>query len=79
MGAAMDDRIEARETYMGPTAEYPDGSYLRTVAGKVEVATGYYATVYPDKPSLYWHGKAPFVVMNTADWPWKKEKQNGKD
>jgi hypothetical protein len=60
----MSDEIEIRETVMSATEEYPDGSYLRTVAGEVEIATGYYATLYPGKPSPYWHGGPPFFLFN---------------
>jgi hypothetical protein len=64
--------ICVEDRYMKPTAEYPDGSWLHLIDGKVEVATGYYATIYPDKPSPYWHSGAPCVVLDTADWPWEK-------
>lgn len=63
--------ISVVETYMTPTLEYPYGSYMRQVAGVVEVATGYYATLHPGKPSLYWHGGPPFVVFAAADWKWE--------
>lgn len=72
-GRGKDIHIEER--WMKPTPDHPEGSWLRKVAGEVEVATGYYATLYPDKPSLYWHGKAPFVMLDMADWPW--ERKNG--
>lgn len=42
--------IEIRDTYAKPTSEYPDGSWMRTVAGEVEVAAGYFAIEHPDKP-----------------------------
>ena len=64
--------ICVEERYMKPTPEYPDGSWLHKIDGQVQVATGYYATLYPDKPSLYWHGKPPFVMIDTADWEWEK-------
>ena len=56
------------ERYSEPTAQYPHGSYLRTVGGQVEVATGHFAVEYPGKPSPYWHDGAPFVVMCVDDW-----------
>jgi hypothetical protein len=62
--------VSVVETFMRATPEYPDGSYLLEVAGVVQMATGYYATLYPDKPSLYWHGKAPVVLMDMSAWPW---------
>lgn len=69
----MDSRVEVSETYMRPTPEWPDGSYLRKVAGNVEVATGYYATLYPGKPSPYWHGGAPYFVLEHIETPWGGE------
>lgn len=60
----MPETVEIRETYERPTAEHPMGSYLRTVGGAVEVATGRYALEYPGKPSLYWHGGPPFIVLS---------------
>lgn len=63
--------IGVEERYIRPSAEYPDGSYLRKVDGVVEVATGFYALEFPDKPSPYWHGKAPFVMLDTSEWPWE--------
>jgi len=63
--------IGVEERYIRPNAEYPDGSYLRKVDGVVEVATGFYALEFPDKPSPYWHGKAPFVMLDTSEWPWE--------
>jgi hypothetical protein len=68
----MDALVEITETFMRPSAEYPDGSYMQIVGGKVTMATGYYATLHPDKPSPYWHGKAPFFYIDTSDWPWKE-------
>lgn len=55
--------FEIRETFERPSAEYPRGSYMRTVAGAVEVATGRYALEHPGKDSLYWHGGPPFAVF----------------
>jgi hypothetical protein len=67
-----DRRVPIVETFMRPTPEYPDGSYLLEVAGVVHMATGYYATLYPDKPSPYWHGKPPVFFLNTSEWPWDR-------
>jgi hypothetical protein len=64
--------IEVVETYMRPSAEYPNGSYMQTVDGKVQVATGLYATLHPGKPSYDWHGGVPFVFLDTSDWTWPK-------
>lgn len=65
--------IKIEERFMKPSSEYPDGSYLRIVGGNVEMATGYFAKQYPDKPSPYWHGKPPsFVVDWDREWPWKE-------
>jgi hypothetical protein len=63
--------IEIVERYMRPTAEYPQGSYLRLVDGKCEMATGFFEKEYPGHPSLYWHKGPPFIVMETAEWEWK--------
>jgi hypothetical protein len=63
--------VEIRETFMRPTPDWPEGGYLLQVAETVEIATGYYATIYPDKPSPYYHGKAPAVVMwELGNLPW---------
>lgn len=62
MSHTEEPRIEVRETFMKPTPDWPEGGYLREVAGKVEIATGYYATIYPDKPSL-WGGRPPAVIL----------------
>ena len=70
--------IQVEERYMKPTPEYPDGGWLYKVDGQVQVATGYYATIYPDKPSPYFHGGAPFVMIDTTDWEWeRKGEDNG--
>ena len=68
--------ISIEETFMRPSAEYPDGSFMRKVAGKVVVAIGHFATLYPDKPSLEWHGRMPYFFLNTADWPWERNLEN---
>ena len=65
--------VGVEDRYMKPSAEYPDGSWLHTVGGKVEVATGHYATIYPDKPSPYFHGGEPFFLIDTSEWPWEKK------
>jgi len=69
VGRGKDILVEDR--YIKPTAEYPNGSWMHTVDGKVEVATGYYATIYPDKPSLYFHGGPPFVILEPFEVPWE--------
>lgn len=69
-GKSKDIQVEDR--YMKPTPKYPDGSWLHTVDGKVMVVTGYYATIYPDKPSPYWHKGPPFVMIDTANWNGRK-------
>ena len=64
-------RIEIKETFMRPTPEWPEGGYMREVGGKVEMATGYFSTIHPDKPSPYLGGKPPVVVLwDRCDWPW---------
>ena len=71
MEGPKEPRIEIRETFMKPTVDWPEGGYLREVGGQVEMATGYYATIYPDKPSPYLGGKPPIVMMwDRGDWPW---------
>ncbi len=67
--------IGVEERYMKPSAEYPDGSWLHKYGGTVMIATGYYATIYPDKPSPYWHGKPPFLIVDTQDWAWEWERK----
>ena len=62
--------IAIEERYVKPTVEFPHGSYLRIVAGKVEIATGWYEKEYPGHPSFYFHGGAPFVVLDHIDVPW---------
>lgn len=63
MGNGSDMSVEER--YMRPTPEFPTGSYLRMVGGRVEIATGFYEKEYPGHPSPYWHGGPPFVMI---DW-----------
>lgn len=55
--------VEIKEWVRKPTDEYPMGSYLRTIGGKVDVATGFYEKMYPGHPSLYFHGGPPFVLF----------------
>lgn len=68
IGEGRDICVEDR--YMHPTKEYPDGSWIHIVDGEVEVATGYYAYEYPDKPSPYFHKGPPFVSLKHFDGPW---------
>ena len=68
MDTLVEDHVVVEEHFMNPSAEYPDGSYMQKVAGKVVVATGHYATLYPDKPSYYWHGKPPVAFIDTSEW-----------
>ncbi len=71
MSGPTEPRIEIRETFMRPTPEWPEGGYMREVGGKVEMATGYFATIHPDKPSPYLGGKPPVMVLwDRGDWPW---------
>ena len=35
--------VPVEEYYIGPSAEWPDGSYMKKIGGKVAMATGYYA------------------------------------
>ena len=67
----MEGFIEVVESFAKPTAEYPDGSYMRKVAGVVEIATGVFSIDHPDKPSPYWHGKAPIVMFWPSGAPWQ--------
>lgn len=67
--------VGVEDRYIRPSAEYLDGSWLHTVAGKVEVATGYYATIYPYKPSPYFHGGTPWTFISTREWPWNKKEE----
>lgn len=76
IGSGRDIGIE--ECYMRPTAEYPQGSWLYKVGDIVQVATGYFALEYPDKPSPYWHGSAPYFVVDIGEWPWQKWSQSAK-
>lgn len=56
--------VEIKEWVRKPTDEYPMGSYLRTIGGKVDVATGFYEKDYPGHPSLDFHGGPPFVLFD---------------
>jgi len=71
VGEGRDICVEDR--YMSPTAEYPQGSWLHIVDGEVSIATGYYAYEYPDKPSPYFHGGPPFLVLEPFEVPWKTD------
>ena len=62
-----------KDTYMKPTSEYPKRSWLHEVNGEVKIATGYYTTLYTDKPSPYFHGDAPFFILENFDVPWDKK------
>jgi hypothetical protein len=58
------DSIKVEERFMKPTVEYPMGSYLRTIDGNVETATGYYEREFPGHPSPYFHRGPPFVMFD---------------
>lgn len=62
--------IEIEERWLKPTPEYPQGSYLRVVDGKVEMAIGWYEQEYPGHPSPYWHRGPPFFVFESIEVPW---------
>ena len=62
--------VGVEERYMKPTAEYPQGSYLKIVGGQVQMATGWYEKEYPCHPSLYWHKGPPFVLYEHIDVSW---------
>jgi hypothetical protein len=66
---ASGDDVTVEERYMKPTAEYPQGSYLRLIAGKPDIATGWYEKEYPGHPSMYWHGGPPFVMFEPQIHP----------
>jgi hypothetical protein len=67
----IDEReyVPVEEHYKRPDAEYPDGSWMHKIGGEVTIATGYYAKLHPGKPSPYFHGGPPFVMMDTRGWP----------
>ena len=71
----MDALVEITETFMRPSAEYPNGSWLHKVGDRVEVATGYFAIEHPDKPSPYFHDRPPFFVVDFGQWPWEKQQK----
>jgi hypothetical protein len=71
IGEGNDIAVEDR--YIRPTPEYPDGSWLHTFDGEVKIATGYYAKEHPNKPSPYFHGGPPFVVLQPFDVPWQTD------
>lgn len=61
--------VEVRETWEGPTPQYPKGSYQMLIGGKVEVATGRFAVEGVKEPVPYWHGHPPFFMIDTSEWP----------
>ena len=63
--------ISVEDRYMRPDAEYPYGSWMHKIGDEVMVATGHYATLYPGKPSPYFHDGPPFVMIDKTDWPWE--------
>ncbi len=72
----MADTIEVVDQYIRPSAEYTSGSWLHRVGDHVEVATGYFAIEHPGKPSPYWHGGPPFIVLDLErEWPWSKSEK----
>jgi hypothetical protein len=62
--ATLVDNVVIEEHFLKPSAEYPDGSYMRKVGGEVEIATGFYSLKYPDKPSLYFHKGTPYFFFD---------------
>lgn len=77
MATVVDDEkyIRVEDHYIRPSAEWPDGSYMQKIGGKVIVATGHYSKLYPDKASLDWHGKPPFSMLHLDSWPWEAGKK----
>ncbi len=68
----VEEMISIEESFLRPSAEYPDGSYLCKVGGKVQMATGFFEKEHPGYPSPYWHGKAPVVMWDgPASYPWR--------
>ena len=65
--------FNVQESYIKSSPEYPMGSYLRKVAGEVQIATGWFEKEFPGLPSPYFHGGPPFMVIDTGDWAWDKE------
>jgi hypothetical protein len=56
--------LEVKEIFMKPTYEWPEGGYLRETNGQVEIATGYFAAIHPDRnPNL----TPPTIVF--PKWP----------
>jgi hypothetical protein len=66
----MEPMVKVTDTLMSPSAEYPQGSWLHKIGDEVTVATGYFAIEHPGKPSPYWHQGPPFLLIDTAVWPW---------
>ena len=69
------ESIGVEDRYMKANAEFPNGSWLNTVDGKVMIATGYYATIHPDKPSRHFHKGPPFLMFESSAWPWEKKEE----
>lgn len=75
-------KVKIEEWFRKATDEYPMGSYLRTVDGEVDVATGWYEKEHPGHPSLLPHGGPPFVMFDCGTgemgtlW-WSKSSDNG--
>lgn len=69
----MKNMIKICESYERPSFKYPYGSYMRSVGENVEIATGRFALEHPNKPSPYWHGGAPFVMIDMPNkYPWER-------
>lgn len=74
--------VTIEERFMKATDEYPMRSYLRTIGGKVDVATGFFERKHPGHPSLLAHGGPPFVLFDCGSaemgtlW-WSKPSDNG--
>ena len=70
--------FQIEELYVRPTAEYPQGSWLYKIGDRVEAATGFYEKEYPGHPSPYFHGGAPFVILDTTppnNWVMRRWKE----
>lgn len=76
MATLVEDHVVVEEHFMEPSAEYPDGSYMRRIGGEVDIATGHYAVKHPGKPSLDWHGKPPYCFLG---WDRTPEKESEKE
>jgi hypothetical protein len=71
--------VVVEEHFLKPSAEYPDGSYMRKVGGEVEIATGFYSLKYPDKPSLYFHKGTPYFFFDLPSRIHTPEPETEKD